>query len=128
MHELNSPMDINPNINPILENLPGLVVRTSVLLSLFLPKAVVNDAVDCLMVQESVINFNVTIVQGYGGLLNGQSTLSIKEQVAGYQDKMHIQIVCQAEQASVILSAIKTSLPYTALRYVMVPVLAMGQL
>jgi hypothetical protein len=138
MHNVNSPNGINDtnDINPLLANLPGLVMcanamHANVILSLFLPKAVVNDAVDCLMVQESVINFNVTSVQGYGGLLKGQSgqtTLSVKEQVAGYQDKMHLQVICQAEQTSMILTAIKASLPHTVVRYVVVPVLAMGQL
>lgn len=137
----------NPVLPELLEltELPGLVTQSSVLLSLFLPKAVVSDAVDCLMVQEWVINFNVTPVQGYGGLLKGQNalnnqrtqegqnsqnnqdSLSVKEQVAGYQDKMHIQVLCPSEQVPAILLAIKASLPHTTVRYVIVPVLAMGQ-
>jgi hypothetical protein len=97
----------------------------SVILDLILPSKLVNDVVDCLLGQTPKLFFSVVEMQGYG---QPQEHLTVREQVAGYQQKVKVQIECLAERAPSILADLKQQMPNATLSYRVTPILQHGQL
>ncbi|MDX1348402.1 MAG: DUF3240 family protein [Thiomicrorhabdus chilensis] len=97
----------------------------SVVLHLILPADQVNDVVDCLLAEQPPLFFSVVDVQGYG---QPQERLTVREQVAGYQKKVMVQIECHHSLSQQILANIKHAMPTATISYRILPLIEHGQL
>lgn len=97
----------------------------NVMLHLILPANQVNDVVDCLLAEKPALFFTVIQTQGYG---QPQERLTVREQVAGYQNKMMVQIECSEVLARQLLVNIKQELPTATINYRILPLIEHGQL
>ncbi|MDG6773443.1 DUF3240 family protein [Thiomicrorhabdus sp. ZW0627] len=97
----------------------------SVVLHLILPASQVNDVVDCLLAEKPSLFFSVVDVQGYG---QPQERLTVREQVAGYQHKVMVQIECEHFTCRQIMDNIKKEMPTATISYRILPLFDHGQL
>ncbi|WP_373018124.1 DUF3240 family protein [Thiomicrorhabdus sp.] len=96
----------------------------SVVLHLILPASQVNDVVDCLLAEKPSLFFSVIDVQGYG---QPQERLNVREQVAGFQRKVMVQVECTYFLTKQIMDNIKLEMPTATISYRIIPMFEHGQ-
>jgi len=99
---------------------------SAVILKLVLDESVFSAVSDSLLVFEPVkIEYSSVLIRSYS---NEHKLEGAKEQVAGYLDKVQIEIRTAETDYSTILSYLKNNHPNVVLQYWVVPVLAAGVL
>lgn len=95
------------------------------LLTLIAAPSLEETLIDWLLTQENISGFSSFEMSGHGVR---SARLSIVEQVTGRQKRIQFQIHTDLEMAHQMIETLKLTYPNAGLRYLLTPVLAMGQI